>query len=43
MNLTLTPVDIFHIVLAILLGSLIIYGYRVPLDDMDKELLKEKK
>ena len=41
--MTFTLSDLFYLLLAILLGSLIIYGYRVPLDDMDKELLKEKK
>ncbi len=34
--------DIFYIILGIVFLSLIIFGYKMPLDDMDKKIYSEK-
>ena len=34
--------DVFYIIVALMILSLVVFGYRMPLDDTDKKLLKEK-
>lgn len=35
--------DLFYLLLVLTIAGLIIYGFRLPLDENDKKLLKEEK